>query len=950
MEDVENNLSAGKFYADLNYVNLEDQHKKVDTVIIDLSQTTDFELREMTSAFQKIEVIPTVDLGEVKFSFKITGSSKPIDANFLQVYMRRNYKNPDGSAAVKWDLHQAKDSAGNDMKFSIFPNDIQTYSFDIKPEIGFYDRFRFIFFGVGWTILADQMAASGSFEVVTKQIRVKKPFIEVYGELAENPAPDGKLHIPFRIKYPAKTWVQHGGWWAMAKGGGPGQSMFKQVWVKYANQSNGDVVIAGNTKIADGPDNYWYNDGEFILDLPTVNGLYNLQFGLFDNSWKESYNWIWPGFDFEVGGDAWVTICPPDKLPPRLRVKDGQFVKLDGSSYNFYEGTKGADAIKAVRGANWGNAYGWTKTPALNHSGFFGSLKYIGFKWCRFLFNPDWYTEDITYRHRVRDSIGKILVGGLYPLVGPHNLHTKFDTIAERNQKFLDLCEMVAHDWKGMPIMYAIASEPKELTGGWAECKPLFEEAARRVRAIDPDAFIIVPTKGYSKTDTTDEASDLIDPNLVDAYSWHPYVRADNVYAWLRPLLDKNVGVIIEEYGCGNIEWQRSINVEMQKLSKIYPNLLAFAQWAYTSKGQDSCHMVEDGSVANLVLTEAGNMHKSCVQKWDNGEFISETIIVTPPPDGGSGGTGNTNTGNGGGTGTTIDLSKYYTKLEVDQKFSNLPKIYNADEIQAMIDASGTGGTIDPSYVQAIVNQELLNHKLLSPDFEHRVASVVNSFGYTTVPQVEAMIQAAIGSGASGVTFDEMKNYVNSMMNLKLLSIGANANTVMSGKSLTGNVKLTMLAPFGGALVNLVSNNPNIIVPSLVDVSEGQDSATFEIKASPVSTRIAGTITGTCGGISKAVNITINPATITSLTFTPSPSTINRVTSGTIKLNGLSSNNARVTITSTPVLSGLPQSLTLPNDVEEFKFDFTPTVGNNVTYSIVATLNGANRTTNLRVS
>ena len=131
-------------------------------------------------------------------------------------------------------------------------------------------------------------------------------------------------------------------------------------------------------------------------------------------------------------------------------------------------------------------------------------MKYIGFKWCRFLFNPDWYTEDITYRHRVKDSIGKILVGGLYPLVGPHNLHTKFDTIAERNEKFLELCEMVANDWKGMPIMYAIASEPKELTGGWAECKPLWEEAARRIRAIDPDAFLVAPTKGYSKTEYRD--------------------------------------------------------------------------------------------------------------------------------------------------------------------------------------------------------------------------------------------------------------------------------------------------------------------------------------------------------------------------------------------------------------------------------------------------------------
>lgn len=943
----------GEFYANLHYVDLEKQNKPNDSVLIDLSENQNFEVRELSKAFQAIDVIATVDLGEVNFAFKITGSSKPIDANSLQVYMRRNFKNADGSAGVKWDLHEAKDSSGNNIKFNIFPNDIQTYSFSIKPEIGFYDRFRFIFFGAGWTILADQMAASGNFEVVTKQIRVKKPFIEVYGNLAENPAPDGKLHIPFRIKYPAKTWVPNGGWWAMAKGGGNGASLFRQVWVKYANRVGDNVTIAGNTQVAEGHDNYWYNDGEFILDIPENVGLYNLQFGLFDGNWKDPYNWIWPGFDFEVGGDAWVTVCPPDRLPPRLRVKNGQFVRLDGRPYDFYAGTKGGDAIKAVRGGNWGNAYGWTKTPALNKSGFFGSLSYMGLKWCRFLFNPDWYTEDITYRHRVKDSIGKILVGGLYPLVGPHNLHVNVNSIAERNEKFLELCEMVANDWKGMPIMYAIASEPKELTGGWAECKPLWEEAARRVRAIDPDAFIIVPTKGYSKTDTTDEANNLIDPDLVDAYSWHPYVKPDNVYAWLRPLLEKNVGVIIEEYGCGALTWQKSLNVEMQKMSKLYPNLLAFAHWAWTIKGQDGCYMIENGNVANLVLTDTGEMHKSHIQKWNNGEFIAETGTIEPPPDGGSGGIGNTNPDDGSGTGSTIDLSKYYTKLEIDQKFANIPKIYSKEEIQAMIDASsGSGGgtTVDPQIIQDIVNQQLLDQKLLSPDFEHRVASVVNSFGYTTVPQVEAMIQAAIGSGAGGVTYDEMKNYVNAVLNLKLLSISAAPATVFSGLETTATIKLTGLAPKGGSLINLVSNNSNIIVPNICNIEENNDTATFIIKTQPVNTRAVGTITATNGGVSKTVNITVNPPTIASLTFNPSPTNANRLTSGTIRLNGFAPLNSNsINITSSVPVNGFPINLPLQANTNEATFNFTPLVGGNVSVTFTATLNNANRATNLRI-
>jgi len=47
----------------------------------------------------------------------------------------------------------------------------------------------------------------------------------------------------------------------------------------------------------------------------------------------------------------------------------------------------------------------------------------------------------------------------------------------------------------------------------------------------------------------------------------------------LKPILDKGVAVIVEEYGCGDVEWQKSINIEMQKLSK------------YLSKFHWICHL-----------------------------------------------------------------------------------------------------------------------------------------------------------------------------------------------------------------------------------------------------------------------------------------------------------------------------------------------------------------------
>ena len=103
----------------------------------------------------------------------------------------------------------------------------------------------------------------------------------------------------------------------------------------------------------------------------------------------------------QVGGDSWVTKCPESKLPPRLRVSNGQLVKLDGAPYNIYEGTTGANAITAIRGGNYGNQYLWSEAPDFNRTGYFSSLKFLGHKFLRLLFNPDKYIADKIYRNRI---------------------------------------------------------------------------------------------------------------------------------------------------------------------------------------------------------------------------------------------------------------------------------------------------------------------------------------------------------------------------------------------------------------------------------------------------------------------------------------------------------------------------------------------------------------------
>ena len=595
---------------------------------VNKSRFEDFQVSSFSSFFEKLELIPTVDLGDVNLKIRTTNPSAPIDADLCQVWMRRTYTNPTtGQTTEQWVNWVPNDDAAKKyFKFSLFSGETQTFNFDISTfDVGKYDSFRFIFFTYHWAVLADQMAENVSFEITTKQKRVKTPFVEILSNKIQDPAPDGKLHIPYIIKMPAKTFTTWGGWFLLAKGA----SMFQQPWIAYARRDGANVLPDGATKVADGPDPYWYSEGEIVFDYPKESGIHNLQFGLFDYNWKLQ-NWIWPGINIQVGGDSWVTKCPESKLPPRLRVSNGQLVKLDGTLYNIYEGTTGANAITAIRGGNYGNQYLWSEAPDYNRIGYFGSLKYLGHKFLRLLFNPDKYIADHIYRNRIQDTIGKMLTAGCHVIAGPQHIPTGND-LHEKSESFYKLVELMANNWKGMPVWVSITNEPNDI-GDWSLCKPILERAATIYRSIDVDAFIICPTSKWSKENTTPEANDLIDSQLVDAYAYHAYNNASDVIPNLKPLLDKGVAVIVEEYGCGDVEWQRGINIEMQKLSKLYPNLIAFASWAWTRMGEDACPMVEDGNLANVKLTAVGQMQAKDLQTWDSGNFINEGSAVQPTP------------------------------------------------------------------------------------------------------------------------------------------------------------------------------------------------------------------------------------------------------------------------------------------------------------------------------
>ncbi len=819
--DLHLSEEIGKKVADLNYI-VEEKNSYKDSLknLDELSEIATF-----SKVFNVCKLSANVDLGEAKLSLYIEGSTKPIDATMMQMFIKRDYLDFEGKPVVKWENLTPTNDKGY-IKFSIYANDRQTFSFDIKPGVGKYSAARVIFFADGWQVLADQAAEVEPFEIVTTQLRIKKPIIEILEDKILCPDANNKIIIPFVLKFPSNLRPPWNAWWAMAKGSSPNGSLFQQKWLQWGKMVNNEMQPTEICKISDGPDKFWYVESQFEFDMPKDLNLYNVQFGIFDNNWKETYHWVWPGVDIEVGGSQWITKCPEHKLPPRLRVKDGKFIKLDGTPFNFYEGTKGADGITAVRGASWGNAYGWTRTPEYNRSGYFSSLRYLGHRICRFLFDPDQYTNSKVYRGRILDSIGKILSGGMYPLCGPHNLHVNVSSPAERDKKFLEMCAMIAEDWKGLPIMYAIASEPKELTGGWAECKPLWEKAVNIIRNIDPDAFLIVPCQGYSKTSTAPEAANLIDRNLVDAYSYHPYNSAKDVIPFMKPLLDTGVGIIVEEYGCGNAVWQKSINIEMQKISKQYSNLLAFLTWAWTKHGQDACPMVENGDLANITLTEVGKMQALDIAVWDSGNLIDESGNITPPSVDNE---GNVETGGNTGGSTTnppaSNLSNYYDKSQVDN---------------------------------------LLNTKLdtISKTFDDKLSIVSEKISLNATKLDESIIALTqkideLSKNISvEIPFTEIQNYLHKLSNCQLLSVIANPSSIVRTKDSILTIRLTSPAP-AGVVVYLNSTINQIVVPNEIVFDENEMEKNVVVKTLHVTAATTGKVSATFNGKTILTNMTV---------------------------------------------------------------------------------------------
>jgi hypothetical protein len=248
--------------------------------------------------------------------------------------------------------------------------------------------------------------------------------------------------------------------------------------------------------------------------------------------------------------------------------------------------------------------------------------------------------------------------------------------------------------------------------------------------------------------------------------------------------------------------------------------------------------------------------------------------------------------------------------------------------------------------------------------------AVTLSSSNTSVAQVPASVTVAAGSATATFTVTTSAVAATGTVNISgtygsiqagaTLTVNAatlstftlNPTAVVGGASSTGTVTLTGPAPTGGAAVALQSSNTAAAsVPSSVTVAAGRTSATFAVTTHAVGSNTSATITGTLGA-SRTATLTVNVATLSSISRSPTSVVGGANSTGTVTLNGAApAGGALVTLQSSNTAAAqVPASVTIAAGSTSATFTITTTpVTANTSVTITGTY-GIARTTTLTVN
>jgi hypothetical protein len=179
-----------------------------------------------------------------------------------------------------------------------------------------------------------------------------------------------------------------------------------------------------------------------------------------------------------------------------------------------------------------------------------------------------------------------------------------------------------------------------------------------------------------------------------------------------------------------------------------------------------------------------------------------------------------------------------------------------------------------------------------------------------------------------------------------LSSVSVNPSSVTGGQSITGTVSMSGPAPAGGASVSLSSASSAASVPPTVTVPANATSVNFSVSTAAVGATTMGNITASFSGVTKTVNVTIQPAALMSVTLNPSNILGGSTAVGKVTFTGPApASGIVVTLTSSQSAKAkAPLKLIIPSGARSATFDVTTTsVSRKTVVTIAASFGGVTK-------
>jgi hypothetical protein len=146
-----------------------------------------------------------------------------------------------------------------------------------------------------------------------------------------------------------------------------------------------------------------------------------------------------------------------------------------------------------------------------------------------------------------------------------------------------------------------------------------------------------------------------------------------------------------------------------------------------------------------------------------------------------------------------------------------------------------------------------------------------------------------------------------------LTGVSIAPTSIAGGTSAVGTVTLNGPAPSSGIAVTLSSGSKDASVPSSVVVPAGSSSTTFVVSSKGVASTESVTITATYGTASPSAKLTLNPASLSSISVSPPSLVGGNNAIGTVSLNGMAAGSGiSVALSSGSTNATVPKSVTVP--------------------------------------